>query len=99
MYLFSFSGSISPFYRCSSLQKLILCYNEIKCEIDGAIGDLVELRVLYISHNKLSGRIPDRICDLLKLTHLNLSHNHIGGTLPRKFGENQGLKVCILGTW
>lgn len=91
------SGAIHALQGLTSLEVLILSYNQFTGRLDGfTLSTLKQLTILYLQHNQLSGILPDELCLLKKLKYCDLSANHFRGRIPEEIGHLQSIEKLLL---
>jgi Leucine-rich repeat (LRR) protein len=83
-------------YQLSSLEELLLNYNNFTGSLSTRIGQLQNLQLLYMYQNELSGEIPSHIGQLERLKELALGDNHFTGTLPNELMKLSNLSILAL---
>jgi Leucine-rich repeat (LRR) protein len=71
----------------SSLQTLVLYYNQISTSIPSSIGNNISLRQIWFNNNHITGPIPPSIGNLVNLQVLRLESNALSGSLPLSFAS------------
>lgn len=83
-------------YQLTSLEELLLNYNNFTGSLSTRIGQLQNLQLLYMYQNGLSGEIPSHIGQLERLKELALGDNHFTGTLPTELMKLSNLSILAL---
>ncbi|TYI07960.1 hypothetical protein ES332_A10G263100v1 [Gossypium tomentosum] len=80
----------------STLQALLMSYNNILGKIPDEIGNLINLEVLDLAQNQLLGPIPFDIGRLWKLNIFYAHSNFLFGTIPHSIGNLIELTELVL---
>ena len=92
------SGSASFIFNMSSLEEIVLMYNNLTGSIPGDMcNHLHELRSVIISFNQFQGFLPSSWYGCGKVQELSLSYNKFTGGIPRGIGNLTMLKLLYLG--
>ncbi|KAA8533299.1 hypothetical protein F0562_033168 [Nyssa sinensis] len=71
----------------SSLEELLLFYNEFSGQLPNSLGHFKNLISLIIHDNFISGPIPPSVESMLLLKKLDLAFNKMNGSIPESVGK------------
>ncbi|KAI7983632.1 MDIS1-interacting receptor like kinase 1 [Camellia lanceoleosa] len=91
------TGQLPPeLGQLSSLETVVLGYNEFEGEIPAEFGNLTNLRYLDLAVGNLGGSIPADLGKLQSLNTVFLYKNNFGGKIPTEIGNITSLQVLDL---
>jgi len=77
--------------------ELSLHRNDLTGSVPGAVGELVNLQVLWLGENELTGGLPAELRRLSNLEVLDLARNELTGPVPAWLGDLVQLRRLRLG--